>query len=89
MALDSAVSFQLYADLEKGEEKILWDEHSLDEQRFYDTICLVYGHDPQKYAYLVKDHTLPQERAELCEQDYPKIADSWHQLVFPHIKKRT
>lgn len=86
MALDGAISFKLYADLEKGEKKIYWDEHSLDEQRFYDTICLIYGHDPEKYAYLVKDHTLPEERAELCRQDYPKISNSWHQLLSPFIK---
>jgi hypothetical protein len=86
MALDGAISFKLYADLEKGEQKIYWDEHSLDEQRFYDTICLIYGHDPAKYAYLVKDNTLPEERAELCRQDYPKIANSWHQLLSPYSK---
>jgi len=86
MALAGAVSFKLYADLDKGQPNILWDEHSLDGQRFYDTICLVYGHDPQKYAYLVKDGTLPEERAGLCEQDYPKIARSWHQLLSPYIK---
>jgi hypothetical protein len=86
MALDSAILFKLYADLDKGQPKILWDEHSLDEQRFYDTICLVYGHDPGKYAYLVKDGTLPEERAGLCEEDYPKIANSWRQLLSPYIK---
>jgi hypothetical protein len=89
MALDGAVSFKLYADLDKGQKKILWDEHSLDEQRFYDNICLIYGHDPDKYAYLVKDNTLPEERAELCKEDYPKIANSWRQLLSPYIKHRT
>ena len=89
MALDGAVSFKLYADLDKGQKKILWDEHSLDEQRFYDNICLIYGHDPDKYAYLVKDNTLPEERADLCKEDYPKIANSWRQLLSPYIKHRT
>jgi hypothetical protein len=88
MALNGAISFRLYADLDKGQQKIFWDEHSLDEQRFYDTICLIYGHDPEKYAYLVKDKTLPEERAELCREDYPKIANSWHQLLIPYIKRR-
>jgi hypothetical protein len=40
MAIDGAVC-SLYADLSKGEEKIYWDEHSLDEQRFYDTFCML------------------------------------------------
>lgn len=86
MALDGAISFKLYADLEKGEQKIYWDEHSLDEQRFYDTICLIYGSNPQKHAYLVQDNTLPEERAELCRDDYPKISNSWHQLLSSYIK---
>jgi len=88
MALNGAISFKLYADLDKGQKKIYWDEHSLDEQRFYDNICLIYGHDPAKYDYLVKEKTLPEERAELCREDYPKIANSWHQLLSPYIKHR-
>lgn len=87
MAIDGAVSFKLYADLEKGEQKIYWDEHSLDEQRFYDTICLIYGHNPEKYAARVKDGTLPEERAELCLEDYPKIEKSWRQLLSPYLKQ--
>jgi hypothetical protein len=37
MALDGAMSFKLNADLDRGQTKIYWDEHSLDEQRFYDS----------------------------------------------------
>ncbi|HYY97751.1 MAG TPA: DUF4344 domain-containing metallopeptidase [Pyrinomonadaceae bacterium] len=87
MALHGALAFERYADLGKGREKILWDEHSLDEQRFYDTICLIYGHDPEKYTYLVADRTLPVERAELCREDYPRAASSWHQLLSPYLKQ--
>ena len=87
MALDGALSFKLYADREKGWEKIYWDEHSLDEQRFYDTICLVYGHNPEKYAYLVQDGSLPRERAELCSEDYPKVARSWESLLKPYLNQ--
>ena len=87
MALDGAISFKLYANLDKGQQKIYWDEHSLDEQRFYSTICLIYGNAPEKYAYMVKDGTLPEERAELCREDYPKVARSWRRLLGPYIKK--
>jgi Putative metallopeptidase len=86
LALAGALSFKLYADLDKGQAKLYWDEHSLDEQRFYDTICLIYGHAPEKYAYLVQDGTLPVERAEICREDYPKVARSWHQLLSPYLK---
>ena len=86
MALEGALSFKLYADFEKG-EKIYWDEHSLDEQRFFDTICLVYGHDEEKYGYLVKDGTLPEERAQFCSEDYRKVSDSWRKLLAPYLKQ--
>ena len=89
MALDGAISFKLYADLTKGEKKIYWDEHSLDEQRFYDTLCMLYGHDPVKYEYLIKEGTLPEERAANCEADYERIQGSWRTLLAPHIKQPT
>jgi len=86
MALEGALSFKLYADLEKG-PKIYWDEHSLDEQRYFDTICLVYGHDEKKFAYLVDNGTLPEERAAFCTEDYEKVSNSWRQLLGPYLKQ--
>lgn len=85
MALDGALTFALYADSDGG-EKIYWDEHSLDEQRFFDTICLVYGRDEEKYAYLVQDGILPEERALFCSEDYDKVSRAWRQLLAPYLK---
>jgi Putative metallopeptidase len=85
MALDGALSFKLNADVKKG-RKIYWDEHSLDEQRFFDTICLIYGHDEEKYAYLVDNGTLPEERASFCGEDYDKVKRAWRQLLTPYLK---
>jgi Putative metallopeptidase len=86
MALDGAMSFKLTADLFKAETKQYWDEHSLEEQRFYDTICLIYGHDDQKYDYLVTNGTLPEERAIYCVEDYLKVKKAWGQLLRPYLK---
>ena len=86
MALDGALSFKLYAGLDKG-EKIYWDEHSLDEQRFFDTVCLVYGHDDEKFGYLVDNGTLPEERAVFCTEDYDKVSHAWLQLLKPYLKE--
>jgi hypothetical protein len=86
MALDGALSFKLYADLAKG-KKIYWDEHSLDEQRFFDTICLVYGHNEEKFAYLVENGTLPEERAVFCTEDYDKVSNAWRKLLGPYLKQ--
>jgi hypothetical protein len=86
MAIAGAVSFRLYADLSKGEKKIYWDEHSLDDQRFYDTVCMIYGHNPQRYEYLIKEGVLPEERAVNCQADYERIERSWRTLLAPYLK---
>jgi hypothetical protein len=86
MALTGALSFMLFAELDKGEEKIYWDEHSLDEQRFYDNICLIYGKDPEKYSYLVRQAILPEERAAICPEEFARIKRSWETLLAPYVK---
>jgi hypothetical protein len=88
MALDTAHSFKLLADLEKGQEKVYSDSHSLDEQRFYDTICLIYGHRPEKYEYLIENGTLPVDRAVDCAEYYARVNKSWQALLAPHFVSR-
>ena len=85
MALDGARSFKLLANLEKDEEKDYSDPHSLEEQRFFNTICLVYGHRPEHYEYLIRNGTLPVERAYDCEKDYARLNKSWQRLLAPHL----
>ena len=86
MALHGAVLFMLSAEVNQKYEKIYWDEHSLDEQRFYDTICLIYGQHPDKYAYLVENGTLPEPRAELCPEESARINRAWQTLLSPYLK---
>ena len=86
LAISAALGFKFYANLERFQKKIYWDEHSLDEQRFYEIICMVYGHDPEKYSYLTRNGTLPWERAALCTEDYPRIRNAWQTLLAPHVK---
>jgi hypothetical protein len=86
IALDTALSFKLYADFDKGEEPLYWDEHSLDGQRFYGILCMLYGHDPEQYAYLIEDGTLPPSRAALCQDDYARLKKSWQTLLAPFVK---
>ena len=88
MALDSARSFQSLAVLEKGLEQDYSDPHSLDEQRFYSTICLVYGHRPGRYEYLIRNGSLPAERAFQCEEDYERVNKSWQTLLAPYLVRR-
>jgi hypothetical protein len=85
MAMDGARSFKLLADLEKGLEKDYTDPHSFDEQRFFNTICLVYGGRPQRYEYLVRNGSVPEDRAFDCEVDYARAKKSWQTLLAPHV----
>jgi len=85
VALEGARSYKLLANLEHGEEKDYSDPHSLDEQRFYNTICLVYGHRPERYEYLVRNGSIPVERAFQCEEDYARANKSWQTLLAPHL----
>ncbi|WP_020395247.1 DUF4344 domain-containing metallopeptidase [Thiolinea disciformis] len=85
--LDAAGFFDLVsADRKVLNDEDLWDEHSLDEQRLYTSLCHVYGSDPKKYAAVKKIAGFPTERAELCEEEYANLANSWNVLLKPYRK---
>ena len=87
MALDGAISFALYAARDRWRAKVYWDEYSLNEQRFYDSVCLIFGSDPEKYEYLIKDGTLPAGRAGVCQEEYERVNRSWRALLAPYLKE--
>jgi Putative metallopeptidase len=41
-----------------------WDEHSVDAQRMYAIMCMIYGSNPQRYGTLVGEGGLPTPRAQ-------------------------
>lgn len=87
IAISAADLFDLESeDIEEFEEEDFWGEHSLDAQRFYSTLCHVYGSDPEKYAYIKKDAGFSEQRAELCIDEYESISRSWFVLLKPYFK---
>ena len=84
-ALTGAVWFGLRASAATGQLPF-WDEHSLDEQRFYNILCLVYGSDPESGHYLVEEGLLPQERAIRCPNEYEQMDSSWNQLLSGYLR---
>ena len=54
-----------------------WDTHSPDERRFYNTVCLFYGANPDEREDYAQDLELPEERAASCGEEYDLAADSW------------
>jgi hypothetical protein len=84
MALHGAVAFGLTSD---DEDLDFADTHSLNQQRFYDILCLIYGQNPQKYKGLVKEEILPRGRAEGCAGEFAQIQKSWLTLLAPYMKQ--
>ncbi|HEX7317369.1 MAG TPA: DUF4344 domain-containing metallopeptidase [Pyrinomonadaceae bacterium] len=85
MVLDAAVSFSKQANGELDEFAFA-DEHSLDQQRYYNIICLLYGRNEEKFASLVTDGTLPQPRAERCSDEFARVDKAWDSLLAPYAK---
>ncbi len=79
LAYDASLGFWGEAILveELGYEVAYWDTHGPDEQRFYNTVCLFYGGDPDTRDDFAEDMGLPEERAETCEEEYELALDSW------------
>lgn len=77
MAYDVANGFWAEAVANAEYPVPYWDTHGPDEQRFYNTVCLFYGGDPDTRDDFAEDMELPEERAEYCVEEYELAADSW------------
>lgn len=89
VVLNAAEMFGLESEeRELFDDSDFWSEHSLDIQRYYATICHVYGSDPQEHAELINlEYGLSQDRAEVCEQEYERIRRSWLAILKPYLKR--
>jgi putative metallopeptidase DUF4344 len=83
--LSSAEWFDLDAS-EREEEPDAADEHSLDEQRYYNLVCWIYGSDTEYFSDMVDDWQLPPARAERCESEYQRMSQAWNTLLGPHLR---
>lgn len=63
--------------LESGDDLALWDVHSPDERRFYNTVCLFYGASPETRDDFAEELGLPQDRADTCAEEFELANDSW------------
>jgi hypothetical protein len=57
------------------------DPHPLISQRYYNTLCLMYGADPEQHAFLVTQQRLPEARAKSCTVEYARAAYGWSILL--------
>jgi hypothetical protein len=79
-------------DLDAGESQeddpsgAMADEHSLDEQRYYNLVCWIYGSDPDYFSDVADDWQLPEKRAERCPSEYAQMSGAWNTLLGPHMR---
>jgi hypothetical protein len=85
-ALEHALIYKVMSQMYEGEPTAYWDEHSPDAQRYYDTLCMIYGRDPEGNTKLVSSNALPVDRANICEQDYRRIVSACKTLLEPYAK---
>lgn len=64
----------------------LADEHLLEEQRFFNSLCMIFGSNPSKYSGFVTQGFLPEARAQRCPSEYARTAKSWESLLEPWRK---
>jgi hypothetical protein len=61
------------------------DEHSTGAQRFYDLLCMAYGADRKLFGDFVSAGHLPEERAELCRDEYARTANAFAALFGRYV----
>lgn len=86
MILSAATFFAVVSSQANNEELAFWDEHSLDQQRFYDMLCLTYGSNPTQNKNLLGKDGLPVNRAERCPAEFKRVDKSWRKLLAPYLK---
>ncbi|MGR3616032.1 MAG: DUF4344 domain-containing metallopeptidase [Paracoccaceae bacterium] len=79
LAYDAAFGFLAEADNRNQftDEIAWWDVHGPDEQRFYNTVCIFYGADPQARGAFARDLDLPEDRAEYCPDEFDQADHAW------------
>ncbi len=84
--LAAADAFRIESKQKSNTKRDMSGEHLLQEQRSYNSLCMIYGSDAEKYKYFVKDGYLPKERAARCPGEYEQTVESWESLLQPWRK---
>lgn len=85
--LSAAEAFRIESKGKVPSARSLADEHLLEEQRFYNALCMLYGSNMQKYSDIVEKGFLPEARAVRCPSEYERTVESWVKILEPWRKK--
>ena len=73
---------------EETGEAIEWsDVHSPDERRYFNTICLFYGANPDERDDFADDLGLPDARVESCVEEFELANESWGPVIDDMIER--
>lgn len=86
-AIAAAQAFNLQSQMQGDKELPFYDEHSLDQQRFYNILCQLYGSDESKYEVLVTKGALPEQRAVRCPKEFQDNVRTWNALLKQYRKQ--
>lgn len=84
IALAGAFWFDLMSKNQDPSKLPFWDEHSLNQQRAYEILTLLYGSNPQQYKEI--EQRVPAERLRRAQFDYEKKKRAWVRLLQPYAK---
>lgn len=68
------------------EKEAFADVHTLDQARAYNFECWIYGSDPSANADIVANGSLPEDRADGCEEEWQQLSRGWSTLLEPHLR---
>ncbi|HEX8265357.1 MAG TPA: DUF4344 domain-containing metallopeptidase [Pyrinomonadaceae bacterium] len=86
-AIAAAQAFGMQSEMTGNKDLPFYDEHALDQQRFYNILCQLFGSNPNKYEVLVKDGTLPEPRAVRCPSEFQQNVRTWENLLAKYRKQ--
>lgn len=82
VTLNAADMFALEdQDADELHQDDFWDEHSLDIQRYYTTVCHVFGAYPEDNEEMIEHGELSAEKAERCIDEYAQIRHDWLRVL--------
>ena len=61
------------------------DVHGTAAQRFYNTLCIAYGGDPNTFNDFVQRKILPKFRADACGREYRQVLYAFRKLIGPYV----
>lgn len=67
-----------------SDQRPLWAEHALDEQRYFAVICWMVGSDQEGFFDLARESGMPEERIETCAGDFDRMKAGWQDLLDGH-----